>query len=489
MANRLINKTLFIEKALIDGQWVTAQSQERFDVFNPSNGEKLATLPEMDIEDVTLATKAAASALSSWKTTPGKTRGQIIRKWANLMNENGADLATLMTLENGKPYAEAKGEITFAAGYLEFYSGEAERCYGEIVPSSNSSNRVFAIKQPIGVVACLAPWNFPAAMITRKAGAAIAAGCTTVVKPAGETPLTALAIAFLGEQAGLPKGVLNIVTAMRKLETVGKALCEDKIVKKLSFTGSTPVGKLLMAQCASSLKKLSMELGGNSPFIIFEDSDLDQAVDILMSAKIRNSGQTCVCANRIYVQRSIHDIIAAKLVEKFKNLKIGDGFLEGVTVGPLTSKRGVQKAARHVQEAISSGAKLLHGGNVIPGHGNFFEPAVLTSMNPTMLSHREEIFAPVAALYPFDTEEDVIEMANNSEVGLGSYVCTKDGARQWRVAEQLEAGMVGINTGVLSGGEIPFGGLKQSGFGLEGGKWGVEEYLVTRAVIMAVPDV
>lgn len=487
MASSLSNPKLFIEKAYIAGQWVESQSQQRFDVFNPSTSQRIATMPEMDVEDVALASKAAATAFKSWKNTSCKIRGKIVRKWADLMNENAADLGILMTLENGKPYAEAKSEITFAASYLEFYSGEAERSYGEIIPSSNTTNRVFAIKQPIGVVACLAPWNFPAAMITRKAGAAIAAGCTTVVKPAGETPLTSLAIAYLAEQAGLPKGVLNIVTAMEKLATVGKALCEDPIVKKLSFTGSTSIGKLLMAQCASTLKKLSMELGGNSPFIIFDDCDLDQTVNTLMAAKIRNSGQTCVCANRIYVQSSVHDALAAKLVEKFKDLKTGDGFSEGVMVGPLTAKRGVDKAAKHVQDAVSKGAKLLHGGKPIPGEGNFFEPGVLAGMKPNMLSYSEEIFAPIAALYPFDTEEEVIEMANDSDVGLGSYICTSDGARQWRVAEQLETGMVGINTGIISGGEIPFGGLKQSGFGLEGGKWGVQEFIVTRAIVMAVP--
>ena len=486
MAPNLSNPKLFIEKAFIDGRWVESQSQQRFDIVNPSNGQTIATMPEMDVEDVALASKAAAAAFKSWRETSCKVRGKIVRRWADLMNENAADLGTLMTLENGKPYAEAKGEVAFAAGYLEFYSGEAERTYGDIIPSSNTANRIFAVKQPIGVVACLAPWNFPAAMITRKAGAAIAAGCTTVVKPAGETPLTALAIAYLAEQAGLPKGVLNIVTTMEKLTAVGRALCEDPIIKKLSFTGSTPVGKLLMAQCASTLKKLSMELGGNSPFIVFDDCDLDLATDILLAAKIRNSGQTCVCANRIYVQRGLHDALAAKLVSKFKALKTGDGFDEGVMVGPLTAKRSVEKATKHVQDAVSKGATLLHGGKPIPGDGNFFEPGVLAGMKSNMLSHGEEIFAPVAALYPFETEEEVIEMANNSDVGLGSYICTRDGSRQWRVAEQLETGMVGVNTGILSGGEIPFGGLKQSGFGLEGGKWGVEEFLVTRAVVIAI---
>lgn len=488
MAPKLNNPSLFITKGYINGEWVGAKSGKTFDVLNPSNGETIATLPEMDVQDVSAASAHAAAAFKSWKKVDPKTRGKVIRKWAELMNANAADLGTLMTLENGKPYAEAKGEIAFAAGYLEFYSGEAERAYGDIIPSSNPVNRLFAIKQPIGVVACLAPWNFPAAMITRKAGAAIAAGCAAVVKPAGETPLTALAIAYLGEQAGIPKGVLNVITSLATVADVGKALCEDKIIRKLSFTGSTAIGKVLMQQSSSTLKKLSLELGGNSPFIIFDDCDLQAAVNALMGAKVRNSGQTCVCANRIYVQKGVYPALSQALVEKFKALKTGDGFEEGVAVGPLTTSRGVEKAEKHVQDALSKGAKLLYGGEPISSKGSFFAPTILTNMSPDMLSHNEEIFAPVAALYPFESESEVIEMANNSDVGLGSYVCTNDIGRTWRVAEQLEAGMVGVNTGVIAGGELPFGGVKESGFGKEGGKWGLEEFMVTKCIVLAVPQ-
>lgn len=484
---KLNNPALFIAKGCINGKWLsTSQSGKTFSVVNPSTGASIAQLPEMDTREVHSASDAASAAFKSFRKTSAKSRGQILRRWAELMHANAADLGTILTLENGKPYAEAKGEIAFAAGYLEFYAGEAERAYGDVIPPANTANRILAIKQPIGVVACLAPWNFPAAMITRKAGAAIAAGCTTVVKPAGETPLTALALAYLAEQAGMPAGVLNIITSMATLAEVGKALCEEPSIRKLSFTGSTAVGKLLMAQCAGTLKKLSLELGGNAPFIVFDDCDLDATVNALMGAKIRNSGQTCVCANRIYVQRGCYAELAERLVQKFKELKTGDGFGEGVVVGPLTASRGVEKAQRHVQDAVSKGGRLLHGGKPIDGSGYFFEPTVIADMAPNMLSHDEEIFAPVAALYPFDTEEEVVELANNTDVGLGSYVCTNNIGRMWRVAEDLEAGMVGVNTGVIAGGELPFGGVKQSGFGKEGGKWGVEEFMVTKCIVVAV---
>ncbi len=484
---KLQNQSLYITKAYLNGEWVDSMSGETFEVLNPSTGDVIAVIPEMNVEDVAQASKQAAAAFKTWKKTSPKMRGKIIRKWADLMNENVADLGTLMTSENGKPFTEAKGEIGFAASYLEFYAGEAERAYGDIIPSSNAANRIFSIKQPIGVVACLCPWNFPAAMITRKAGGAIAAGCSTIIKPAGETPLTCNAIVHLSELAGLPKGVINVVHSLKNLAKVGKALCEDPIVRKMSFTGSTAVGKLLMAQCASTVKKLSMELGGNSPFIIFDDCDVQDALATLMAAKIRNSGQTCVCANRIYVQRGIYSALSKALVEKFQSLKTGDGFGEGVVVGPLTSRRGVDKAKQHIEDAVSKGAKVQIGGKPIDGKGYFFEPSVLIDMTPDMLSHNEEVFAPVAALYPFDTEEEVIEMANNSDVGLGSYICTNDVGRIWRVAEELEVGMVGVNGGVLAGGEIPFGGVKWSGFGLEGGKWGVEEFMVTKSIILSVP--
>lgn len=438
---KLKNQSLFITKGFINGEWVEARTGKTFDVFNPSTGEKIATLPEMDTDDVTEAAKHASTAFQSWRAISPKQRGNVIRKWANLMLENADDIGTLMTMENGKPFPEAKGETIFAANYLEFYAGEADRVYGDIIPTSNTANRAFALKQPIGVVACLCPWNFPAAMITRKAGGALAAGCTTVVKPAGETPLTANAITYLAAQAGIPKGAINVIHCMENLAAIGKALCENRDIRKLSFTGSTAVGKLLMSQSASTLKKLSMELGGNSPFIIFDDCPVETAISTLMGAKIRNSGQTCVSANRVYVQRGVYDALSKALVDKFKTLKTGDGFESGVQVGPLTVDRGVEKVERHVKDAVSKGAKLLQGGKRIEGKGFFFEPSVLVDMKPNMAAHSEEFFAPVTALYPFDTEEEVIKMANNSDVGLGSYICTNDIARMWRVAERLEAGM------------------------------------------------
>lgn len=485
----LQNPSLFITRGYINGEWLdTTKTGETFEVTNPANGSVIAKIPEMSAEDVSTASRSAECAFTQWRDVSPKLRGKIIRKWADLLIENTEDLGKILTLENGKPYSEAKGEIGFAAGYLEFYAGEADRMYGDIIPAANTRNRQFGIKQPIGPVACLVPWNFPAAMVTRKAGAAIAAGCTVVLKPAGETPLTALALAYLAEKAGIPKGVFNVITSLNRLEEVGKALCEEPSLRKLSFTGSTAVGKLLMQQSASSLKKLSLELGGNSPFIIFDDCDVDAAVEALIGAKVRNSGQTCVCANRIYVQRSILKKISEGLVEKFRALKTGHGFEDGVMVGPLTTSRGVTKAKIHVEDAISKGAKLLQGGNSIEREGNFFEPTVLIDMTDRMLSHDEEIFAPVAALYSFDSEQEVIALANRSEHGLGSYICTRDNARMWRVAEKLDTGMVGVNTGVIAGGELPFGGVKHSGFGIEGGRWGVEEFTITKLIVLAVPD-
>lgn len=484
---KLKNDALFITKGLINGEWVGTISGKTFDVFNPSTGDKICSMPEMTPEDVATASRHAAAAFPAWRDTPGKRRGQIIRKWAALMMQNADDIGTLMTMENGKPFPEAKGEAMFSAQYLDFYAGEAERTYGDVIPTSSPFNRAFTIKQPIGVVACLCPWNFPGAMITRKAGGALAAGCATVVKPAGETPLTANAIAYLAVQAGIPKGAINVIHSMANLADVGKALCEDPNIRKLSFTGSTAVGKLLMSQCSSTLKKMSMELGGNSPFIVFDDCPVDTAIATLLGAKILNSGQTCVSANRVYVQRGIYESLSYALVERFKKLKTGDGFEKGVTVGPLTTDRGVGKVHQHVQDAVGKGARLLLGGKPIQGKGNFFEPSVLVDMKPNMEAHNSEFFAPVTALYPFDTEAEVIEMANNSDVGLGSYICTNDIARMYRVAERLEAGMVGVNTGNLASGELPFGGIKHSGFGLEGGKWGVEEFMVTKMVVIGVP--
>lgn len=493
---QLDDLSLWQTKPYLNGAFCDSGSGDAFPVINPSTEKPIASVSDCTVRDVETATASAAAAFPSWRATNPKTRGSIVRKLADLLISNASDLGKIMTTENGKPFLEAKGEIMLSASYLHFYAGEAERQYGEIIPSSsNPTNRVFAMQQPVGVVACLTPWNFPAAMVTRKAGAAIAAGCTVVLKPAEETPLTALAIAVLSERAGFPRGVLNILTCSSKQITeVGKAICENNTIRKLSFTGSTAVGKLLMQQCAGSLKKLSLELGGNSPFIVFDDCNFEAALDMVMGAKMRNTGQTCVCANRIFVQRSIYDAFTQALVKRFRALKVGDGFVDGVVVGPLTTARGVAKIRAHIEDATRKGAKVLFGGNAMQrdegsGQGYFFEPSIVGNMTPQMLSYSEEIFGPVAALYPFDTEEEVLEMANNSNVGLGSYVCSNNNARIWRMAENLDVGIVGVNTGVIAGGEIPFGGVKHSGFGTEGGKWGLKEFQITKGVIMAVPDI
>lgn len=384
---------------------------------------------------------------------------------------NFLDLATLITVENGKPFPEAKGEVMAAAGYLEFYAGEAEHVYGDVIPSSTPSVRSFAIQQPIGVVACLTPWNLPFAMVARKAGGAITAGCATVIKPAGETPLVALAMEYLGKEAGLPSGVLNVILTLGKLTSVGKALCEDPIIRKISFTGSTPapVGRLLMQQSAGTLKKLYLELGGNAPYIVFEDCDIESALETALIAKFRNAGQTCTSPSRIFVQKGIYEERTQRMVKAIQKFKGGDAFADGVRIGPLTVPRGVKKAEGHLNDALSKGARVLLGGKGVLGNGYFFEPTVIADMTSDMLSFQEESFAPIAQLYPFDTEEQAIEMANNSYVGLGSYVCTSDTARMWRVAEGLETGMVGVNIAAVASGELPFGGVKQSGFGREGG--------------------
>lgn len=489
MERKLNNPSLFVTKEHINDEWLDlSRPRQDFPVINPSTGEIIAVLPDMDAQDVALAARHSATAFVSWKELPPKTRGATIRKWANLILANIADLATIITLENGKPVPESKGEVAAAAGYLEFYAGEAERVYGDVIPSSMPSCRSFAIKQPIGVVACLTPWNLPFAMIARKAGGAIASGCATIVKPAGETSLIALAMAHLGKQAGIPDGVFNVILTMANLTAVGKALCEDPIIRKISFTGSTPVGKTLMKQSAGSLKKLSLELGGNAPCIIFDDCDMHDALQTVLLAKSRNAGQTCISPNRIFVQQGIYEMLAQRMVEAFKELKVGDGFADGVRIGPLTVPRGVEKAKRHVDDAVSKGARVLLGGKAVPGKGYFFEPTVIADMTSDMLSHKEESFAPIAQLYSFDTEDQAIKMANNSDLGLGSYICTNDIARMWRVAEKLETGMVGVNTASIASGELPFGGVKQSGFGREGGRWGLDEFMVTKLITVAVPQ-
>lgn len=481
------DSSLFIEKCFINGQWVTAASGSVFEVHDPATGKLIGTCPECDGADTETAVSAAQVAFKSFRQTTGRQRSKLLRKWYDLMVENADDIATLITWESGKPLADAKGEAAYAANFLEWFSEEAPRVYGDTFPLSGSGQRALSIKQPIGVCALLTPWNFPAAMITRKAGPALAAGCTVVVKSPGETPFTANALAELARRAGIPAGVFNIVTTLKNTPSVGEVLTTSPKVKKVSFTGSTPVGKLLMKQSSGTLKKLSMELGGNAPFIVFDDcSDIDAAVTGCIAAKFRSSGQTCVCANRIYVQSGIYSTFADKLAEKVKQFTVGHGFGDGVTHGPLIHDRAVDKVESHVKDAVSKGAKVLAGGKRLTGLGAaFYEPTVLIGMDQTMEMACNETFGPVAGLFEFHTEEEVTELANQSEVGLAAYVFSSNIDRVTRMVEELEVGMAGINTGLISDPSTPFGGVKESGFGREGSKYGIDEYTVLKTVTLA----
>ncbi|KAI9932979.1 hypothetical protein ASPWEDRAFT_47365 [Aspergillus wentii DTO 134E9] len=484
-------KDLFQQKGFIAGSWVDSISGATFDVKNPATLETIATLPEMNAADAQKAIEAANESFKTYKKIPARQRSRWLRRWSDLCLENIDDLALLLTLENGKPLTEARGEVAYAASFLEWFAGQAEQTHGEVVPTANTKQRILTVKEPIGVAACLAPWNFPIAMITRKVGAALAAGCSTVWKPAGETPLSALAQVVLAQAAGFPTGCVNVITTLNNVAEVGETLCQSKLVRKLSFTGSTRIGKLLVQQCSSNLKKLSLELGGNSPFIVFDDAKVETAVEACIMAKFRNSGQTCVTANRIFVQDEIYDRFTEALVERVKTLKVGSGIEDGVFVGPLTHDRAVQKALDHVNDAQSRGASLLLGGSSFqPGNlpGYFFQPTILSNMSTESLTTREETFAPVVALYRFKTEEEVLEKANNCDVGLGSFIMTENVSRMWRVAESLEVGMVGVNLGLLSACESPFGGVKESGYGREGGRQGIEEYLITKSILINVAE-
>ncbi|OJJ44609.1 hypothetical protein ASPZODRAFT_698498 [Penicilliopsis zonata CBS 506.65] len=480
----LKDSSLFIEKAFVNGEFVTAQSGETFEVHDPASGKLIGTCPEFTAADTEKAIQAAKEALPEFRRTLGRERARMLRRWYQLMVDNAEDLATLITWENGKPLADAKGEVTYAANFFEWFSEEAPRVYGDTIPSSVAGNRVMTIKEPVGVCGLITPWNFPAAMITRKVAPALAAGCTVVVKSPGETPFTANALAELARRAGIPKGVVNIVTASKNVAEVGEAITTHEDVRKVSFTGSTNVGRLLMKQAASTIKKVSWELGGNAPFIVFDDvDDLDAAVAGAIASKFRSSGQTCVCANRIYVQRGVYDEFAARFVEKVKEFKLGAGFTEGITHGPVIHSRAVDKVHSHVQDAASKGAAVAVGGNKAPHLGaNFYEPTVLTGMTRDMQLASEETFGPVAGLFPFDTEKEVVELANAAEVGLAGYFFSGNIRRIFRVAEALEVGMVGVNTGLISDVASPFGGVKQSGFGREGSKYGIDEFLTIKTV-------
>ena len=466
---------LFREACFIDGRWVASAGGPSILVDDPATGDIIGSVPKFGRSETRQAIDAAAAAFPDWRARTGKERAAILRRWYDLVMASQEDLATLMTLEQGKPLTESRTEVAYGASFLEWFGEEAKRAYGDTIPAHARDKRLIVIKDPIGVVGCITPWNFPVAMITRKVAPAIAAGCTTVLKPASQTPFSALALAVLAERAGVPKGVLNIVTGAAA--EIGGELTSNPTVRKISFTGSTAVGKTLMAQCAGTVKKVSLELGGNAPFIVFGDADLDGAVEGAMVSKYRNTGQTCVCANRFLVQSSVYDDFAQRLVRAVDTLKVGPGLDEGVTQGPLIDMAAVDKVESHVRDAVSKGAIVVRGGQRRDAHSRFFSPTVLTGVTSDMAVAREETFGPVAPLFRFDTEAEAIALANRTEFGLASYFYGRDIGRIWRVAEALEYGMVGINTGLISTEVAPFGGVKESGIGREGSKYGLEEYL------------
>ena len=477
LLSRLENPDLLRAASLVAGDWLNvASSGKTFDVTNPSTGEIVATLPDLGAQETRLAINAAYSAQKIWAARTGKDRGAVLRRFFDLIVANANDLATILTMEMGKPYAEAQGEILYGASFIEWFSEEAKRIYGDTIPGHQEDKRIVVLKQPIGVVATITPWNFPNAMITRKIGPALAVGCAVVSKPAAETPLSAIALAVLAEQAGIPAGIFNVITS-NDGPAIGDEFCNNDKVRKLTFTGSTEVGRILMRQCSDQIKKVSLELGGNAPFIVFDDADIDAAVDGAMISKYRNAGQTCVCANRIYVQSAVYEEFADKLAIKVAELKVGDGFSKGTTTGPLIDEAGLDKVQTHVADALAKGAKATIGGAEIDGNGAFFQPTILTGVTSDMTIAREETFGPVAPLFRFESVEEVIQQANDTEFGLASYFYAKGLSKVWRVAEALEYGMVGINTGLISTEVAPFGGVKQSGLGREGSKYGTEDYL------------
>ncbi|MBI3047486.1 MAG: NADP-dependent succinate-semialdehyde dehydrogenase [Acidobacteria bacterium] len=478
----LKDSKLFRQACYIDGAWVEARAGAAINVDNPATGEIIGVVPKLGTVETRRAIEVASRALPEWRSRTGKERAAIIRRWFDLMMANQEDLARLMTIEQGKPLVESRGEVVYAASFLEWFGEEAKRVYGDTILGHQRDKRIVVIKQPVGVVACITPWNFPLAMITRKAGPAVAVGCTVVLKPASQTPFSALALAELGERAGLPKGVFNVITG--SADEIGRELTSNPEVRKLSFTGSTATGKLLMAQCAGTVKKISLELGGNAPFIVFDDADLDAAVEGAMASKYRNTGQTCVCANRLFVQDGVYDAFAAKLAEAVKTLKPAPGLEEGANQGPLIDDKAVAKVEEHIADALSKGARVVTGGHRHALGGRFFEPTVLVDVTPAMLVAREETFGPVAPLFRFKTDEEAIALANDTPFGLASYFYGRDIGRVWRVAEALESGMVGVNTGLISTEVAPFGGVKESGLGREGSKYGIDEFLEVKYVCL-----
>ncbi len=476
MTIQLNDPDLWQTQAHINGKWVASDSGKTFGVIDPANGEHLADVPDMGAAETARAIDAANAALPAWRAKTAKERASVLRKWFDLCLAAKDDLALLMTREQGKPLAEASGEVVYGASFLEWFAEEGKRIYGDVIPSHGADKRIITIKQPIGVVAAITPWNFPMAMITRKCAPALAAGCTVVIKPAEDTPLTALALVELAKRAGFPDGVINIVTASHGAE-IGGELTANPIVRKLSFTGSTQVGKLLMRQCSDTVKKVSLELGGNAPFIVFDDADLDAAVAGAIASKYRNAGQTCVCANRILVQEGVYDAFAAKLAEAVGKLRVGHGTEDGVTQGPLINAKAIEKVEALVEDAVSRGAKTVLGGERAKPDSNFFTPTILTGVTADMRIFSEEIFGPVAPLFKFSSEEDAIRMANDTPFGLAAYFYARDIGRIWRVGEALEYGIVGINEGIISTESAPFGGVKESGIGREGSKYGVDDFV------------
>ncbi|AVS63052.1 NADP-dependent succinate-semialdehyde dehydrogenase I [Paracidovorax avenae] len=475
---KLKNPGLLREQAYLDGRWVDADDGGTIDVTNPATGATVARVPRMGAAEARRAIEAANRAWGPWRRRTAKERAAILRRWNDLMLANADDLAAIMTAEQGKPLAEASGEVTYAASFIEWFAEEGKRVHGDTLASPAADKRIVVLKEPIGVCAAITPWNFPAAMITRKAGPALAAGCPMVLKPASATPLSALALAVLAEEAGVPPGVFSVLTGSSS--DIGGEMTSNPLVRKLTFTGSTETGRALMRQSADTIKKLSLELGGNAPFIVFDDADLDAAVQGAIASKFRNAGQTCVCANRIYVQAGVYDAFADKLAEAVRRLKVGNGMDEGVEQGPLIDDAAVKKVQEHLQDAVAKGARILTGGKPHALGGTFFEPTVLTGATPQMQLSREETFGPVAPLFRFESDEEAVRLANDTEFGLASYFYSQDIQRVWRVAESLEYGIVGINTGLISNEVGPFGGVKQSGLGREGSHYGIDDYVVIK---------
>ncbi|HLT28133.1 MAG TPA: NAD-dependent succinate-semialdehyde dehydrogenase [Zeimonas sp.] len=485
MTMQLKDMRLLKRNGYVDGQWVDADSGRSFRVTDPASGQTIAEVSDMGVAETKRAIDAAARALPAWRAKTAKERGAILRRWYELVLEHADDLALLMTTEQGKPLAEARGEVGYGASFIEWFAEEGRRVYGDVIPTTSPDRRLLAIKQRIGVCAAITPWNFPIAMITRKVAPAFAAGCTVVAKPAGATPLSALALVELAEQAGFPPGVFNMIVTGTQSSKIGEEMCTNPTVRKVSFTGSTEVGRILLRQSADTIKKLSLELGGNAPFIVFDDADLDAAVEGAIASKYRNAGQTCVCANRIYVQSGVYDAFARKLAERVAGFKVGPGVEEGVVIGPLIDEKAIEKVEEHVADAVSQGAKIALGGRRHSRGGLFFEPTILTDVRSSMRVAREETFGPVAPLFRFETDDEAIAMANDTEFGLAAYFYSRDVGRVFRAAEGIESGMIGVNTGLISTAEAPFGGVKQSGLGREGSRYGIDEYLEIKYVCLA----